>query len=77
MPPPSVNKAAHSAFETQRGHHQKSKKGISGPTKNTYALKIILLQSQDSSVGRTSARSHTVSGGMISRSLSPTNASQV
>ena len=29
MPPPSVNKAAHSGFETQRRHHQKSKTGVS------------------------------------------------
>ena len=29
MPLPSVNKAAHSGFETQRRHHQKSKKGVS------------------------------------------------
>ena len=29
MPLPSVNKAAHSGFETQRRHHQKSKTGVS------------------------------------------------
>ena len=29
MPPPSLNKAAHSGFETQRRHHQKSKIGLS------------------------------------------------
>ena len=30
MPPPSVNKAGHSGFETpQRRHHQKSKTGVS------------------------------------------------
>ena len=28
-PPPSMNKAAHSGFETQRRHHQKSKTGVS------------------------------------------------
>ena len=28
-PPPSVSKAAHSGFETQRRHHQKSKGGVS------------------------------------------------
>ena len=28
-PPPSVNKAAHSGFETQRRHYQKSKTGVS------------------------------------------------
>ena len=35
MPPPSVNKDAHSGFETQRRHHQKSKTGLSvAPQKN-------------------------------------------
>ena len=35
-PPPSANKAAHSGFETQRRHHQKSKtEGISGRTERT------------------------------------------
>ena len=29
MPLPSVNKAAHSDFETQRRYHQKSKTGVS------------------------------------------------
>ena len=29
MPPQNVNKAAHSDFETQRRHHQKSKIGVS------------------------------------------------
>ena len=29
MPMPSANKAAHSGFETQRRHHQKSKTGVS------------------------------------------------
>ena len=29
-PPPSMNKAAHFGFETQRRHHKKSKTGISG-----------------------------------------------
>ena len=32
IPPPSVNKAAHSGFETQRKRHQKS------TTKRTYVL---------------------------------------
>ena len=27
-PPPSENRAAHSGFETQRGHHQKSETGV-------------------------------------------------
>ena len=36
MPPPSVNKAAHSGFETQRRCHQKSKTGVSvAPQKST------------------------------------------
>ena len=39
MPPQSTNKAAHSSFETQRRHHQKSKTGgISGPKKRTHVL---------------------------------------
>ena len=29
MPRPSVNNAAHSGFETQRRHHQKSETGVS------------------------------------------------
>ena len=29
IPPPSMNKAAHSGFETQRRRHQKSKTGVS------------------------------------------------
>ena len=29
MSPPSMNKAAHSGFETHRRHHQKSKTGVS------------------------------------------------
>ena len=29
MPPPTVNKAANSGFETQRIYHQKSKTGVS------------------------------------------------
>ena len=29
MPPTSMNKAAHSGFDTQRRHHQKSKTGVS------------------------------------------------
>ena len=36
MPPPSANKDAHSGFETQRRHHQKSKTGVSvAPQKRT------------------------------------------
>ena len=33
--PLSVNKAAHSGFETQRTRHRKSKTGVSGPIKRT------------------------------------------
>ena len=33
MPPQSLNKAAHSGFETQRRHHQKSKTGHKWPHK--------------------------------------------
>ena len=33
MPPSSANKAAHSGFETQRRHHQKSKTGYQWPHK--------------------------------------------
>ena len=29
IPPLSMNKVAHSGFETQRSHHQKSKTGVS------------------------------------------------
>ena len=43
MPPPAVNKAAHSGFETQRRRHRKSKNwGISVPTKRTYVLQKFL-----------------------------------
>ena len=39
MPPPSVNKAVHSGFETQRIHHQKSKTGVSvALQKRTYVF---------------------------------------
>ena len=33
-PPPIANKAAHSGFETQRRHHQKSETGVSVDPKN-------------------------------------------
>ena len=37
----SVNKAAHSDFEMQRRHHQKSKTGVSvAPQKEPYVLQI-------------------------------------
>ena len=40
MLPPSVNKAAHFGFETQRRHHQKSKTGVSvGPRKGFMSSK--------------------------------------
>ena len=39
-PLPNVNKAAHSSFETQRRHHQKSKTGISGPQKGRVHQKL-------------------------------------
>ena len=35
MPPPSVNKAAHSGFETQRMSPKVQNRGISGSTKRT------------------------------------------
>ena len=43
MPPSNANKAAHSGFENQRRHHQKSKTGISVvPQKRSYVLQIFL-----------------------------------
>ena len=43
MPLPSVNKAAHSGFETQRRCHQKSKTRVSvAPQKDLCPLKIFL-----------------------------------
>ena len=36
MPPPSLNKAGHYGFETQRRHHQKSETGVSVSQKWTY-----------------------------------------
>ena len=42
MPPLNANKAAHSGFETQRRHHQKSKTGVSvAPQKGLMSSKII------------------------------------
>ena len=43
-PPPSVIKAAHSGFETQRGHHQKSKTGYQGPHKKDLCSPIIFFK---------------------------------
>ena len=41
MPLPSVNKAVHSGFESQRRHHQKSKTRLSvASQKRTYVLHI-------------------------------------
>ena len=43
MPPPSMNKAAHSGFETQKRHHQKSKTGVSvAPEKGLMSSKKFL-----------------------------------
>ena len=43
MPLPSVNKAAHSGFETQRRHHQKSKMWVSVVSqKGLMSLQIFL-----------------------------------
>ena len=40
MPPPRMNKADHSGFETQRRHHQKSKIGVSvAPQKGPMSFK--------------------------------------
>ena len=48
----SLNKAAHSGFETQRRHHQKSKTGVSvaqkmdtSPTKNFLKKSVLLVAS--------------------------------
>ena len=42
MPLPSVNKAAHSGFETQRRHHRKSKTGVSvAPQKDLCPTRIL------------------------------------
>ena len=42
MPPPSVNKAVHSGFETQRRCHQKSKPGVTVTTqKGLMSYKIL------------------------------------
>ena len=43
MPPPSMNKAAHSGFETQMRRHQKSKIGVSvAPQKDLCPPKIFI-----------------------------------
>ena len=44
MPPPSVNKAAHSAFETQRRHHKKSEQGHLWPHKQDLCPQKIFLK---------------------------------
>ena len=46
MPPPSVNKAAHSGFKTERKSHQncKTEVSISDPTKGTYVLQFFFLK---------------------------------
>ena len=38
MPPPSMNKTAHSDFETKRACHHKSKTGVSVVPKNVLQL---------------------------------------
>ena len=46
MPPPRANKAAHSGFETQRRHHQKSRTGVSvGTQKGLMSSKNFLKKS--------------------------------
>ena len=48
MPPPSMNKASHSGFETQRRHHQKSKTRVSGaPKKGLVSSKKILKKEEE------------------------------
>ena len=49
MPPPSVNKAAHSGFETQRRHHQKSKTGVSVAPQEGHVLKQFFFKSKRTS----------------------------
>ena len=47
IPPPRMNKAAHSGFESQRRCHQKSKLGISGPIKGHVSTKKIIKKEKD------------------------------
>ena len=52
MSPQSLNKAAHSGFETQRRHHQKSKTGASVAHKwtclqQTFEIYIYIMQGVD------------------------------
>ena len=50
MPPPSVNKVAHSGFETQRRCHQKSKTGVSvAPQKRLMSSKMFFKKCAKSS----------------------------
>ena len=68
-PPPSVNKAAHSGFQTQRRCHQKSKTGVSAaPQKGLMSFKNLIKTRMHSSRMRT-ARSLTikVGGGCLPR----------
>ena len=45
MPPPSVNKGAHSVFETQRRCHQKSKREVSmAPQKGLMSSKNLKIK---------------------------------
>ena len=48
MPLASANKAAHSGFETQRRHHQKSKRRVSGaPKKGLMSSKKFLKKEEE------------------------------
>ena len=54
-PPPSANKAAHSGFETQRRHHQKSIRGISvAPQKGLVSSKNLFKKKYWTERGRAS-----------------------
>ena len=53
MPPPSMNKAAHSGFETQRRHHQKSTTGvIVAPQKGLMSSNIFFKKKMMSQKGK-------------------------
>ena len=45
MPLPSGNKAAHYGFETQRGGHQKSTRGVTVAPKNNFVLYLFFEKS--------------------------------
>ena len=44
MPPPNVNKTAHSGFEAQRRYHQKSKTGVSVAPRKGHVLQQFFLK---------------------------------